>query len=155
MLSTIILLGILETSLLELKATILPTAYAETKPAITLTLNQKLATTSLIARQNAVHETVDYYADKYNVSAQDMKDVLNCENREYNPKLQSYHKDPTSPNGREQSYGLAQWNIKHNPITYEQAIDPEWSIEQMAIAFSKGKQHLWSCYKKLYPNQVE
>lgn len=116
--------------------------YQAPKP----TLNQLLATSSPTARLEVMSVTVSKYANQYNVSSKDMMAVLKCENRDFDPYLQSYWKDDTSPNGREESYGVAQINTKQNPnITYEQATDADFSIDFMARMFSQGKQHLWSC----------
>lgn len=48
------------------------------------------------------------------------------------------------------SYGI--WQIykpSHPEITYEQAIDIEWSTEWAAKEFKEGRAWKWSCYKKI------
>jgi len=88
---------------------------------------------------------VDKYSDKYKVSKTDMIKVLECENRDFVFDLQSYH---IKDGKRERSFGVAQWNLDYNPdITYEQAIDPDYSIERMARYFRDGLQGRWSCWK--------
>jgi hypothetical protein len=141
---SIFLLGLLQTQLLEIQAEI---PHIEPPKVEILTLSQELATTSRIARQNAVEKYVTQVAYEYKVSPKEMMATLKCENFEFDPNLQSYHKDSKSPNGREQSYGLAQWNVVHNDITVAQAKDPEWSLKEMAKMFSKGKKSMWSCWK--------
>lgn len=144
------MLGVMQTQLLELSAEVsnLPTTQI-------VTLREQLATTSLIARREAVHKRVVQLAYEYGVSSKEMMDVLTCENRDFLPDLQSWHKDPKSPNGYEQSYGLAQWNVVHNDITVEQAKDPEWSLRQMAKMFKEGRKSMWSCWKIVNSTKVE
>jgi len=97
--------------------------------------------------RECLEDMVDRYAEMYNVSADQMKAVITCESN-WNPTIQSLH---TNSGGREQSFGLAQIHAPSHPdVTYEQATDPEFAINFMADAFSKGKQGMWSCYKKLY-----
>lgn len=150
MLPIIFLLGALQTQLLELRAEVdnLP-------PTPIVTLRDELATTSIVARREAVHKRVVQLAYEYNVSSKEMMAVLTCENNTFNPSRQSEHKDSKSPNGREQSYGLAQWNIVHNPITVEQAKDPEWSLQQMAKMFKEGRKSMWSCWKIINSSKGE
>lgn len=92
---------------------------------------------------------VEKYAIEYNVSATTMKKVISCENNTWDPKRQS---DIINSKGeRENSWGLSQIHLPSHPhISREQAQDPEFSIEFMAKAFSKGQQTKWSCYKKLF-----
>lgn len=48
---------------------------------------------------------------------------------------------------REQSYGLVQINLPHNPdLTYEQATDPLFSIDYLAKQLKAGRGFLWSCF---------
>jgi len=97
--------------------------------------------------RECLEEMVERYALKYNVSASQMKAVITCESG-WNPTIQSLH---TNKGGREQSFGLAQIHAPSHPhVTYEQATDPEFSIQFMAKAFSEGKQGMWSCYKSIY-----
>lgn len=144
------MLGVMQTQLLELQAEVdnLP-------PTPVVTLREQLATTSRTARQEAVEKRVVQLAYEYGVSSKEMMDVLTCENGAFLPDKQSGHKDPKSPNGYEQSYGLAQWNIVHNPITVEQAKDPEWSLRQMAKMFKEGRKSMWSCWKIINSTKVE
>jgi len=62
--------------------------------------------------------------------------------------IQSRHLDPTGPNGREDSWGLAQIHLPSHPsVSREMAQDPDFALEFMAMKFAKGKQKLWTCYK--------
>lgn len=106
----------------------------------------------------SIEKCVEWYAKKYKVSSEVMFNVMLCENRELDPRLQSRLRysfsDPSKgiyEGEREMSYGLSQIHLPSHPnVTIEQATDTEFSVEFMAKAFSKGKQSMWSCYKKLY-----
>lgn len=106
---------------------------------------------SPISNESKALALVKKYSQEYKVSAIDMEKVMRCENRTFDPTLQSYHKKKDGT--RERSYGVAQWNLDFNDITYAQATDMEWSIKEMAKAFSKRKQNLWSCWRIVYPPQ--
>lgn len=101
-----------------------------------------------------VDKLVRKYAEQYNVSSKEMLRVINCENKPLDPKLQSYIKYKrdipewgVKAGEREKSYGLVQIHLPSHPnISYEQATDPEFSIEFMAKKFSKGQASEWSCY---------
>lgn len=104
--------------------------------------------------QIVIDELVRKYAKQYNVSPNEMLRVIGCENKPLDPKLQSYirYKSDNPVWGvkageREKSYGLVQIHLPSHPnISYEQATDPEFSIEFMAKKFSKGQASEWSCY---------
>jgi hypothetical protein len=97
------------------------------------------------------------YSNKYNVSYSLMNDILNCENRERDRYLQSrllYDFTNTRlgiiQGEREYSLGVAQINLHYNPnITYEQATDPDFSIEFLAKNLSIGNGKWWACYGKV------
>lgn len=92
---------------------------------------------------------ISRYSALYEVSEGIMWKVINCENRDLDPKLQSYHPDPTGPNGREDSWGIVQIHLPSwkGQITWEQATDPEFSIRFLAQKLAEGKGHLWTCYR--------
>lgn len=49
------------------------------------------------------------------------------------------------PNGREDSWGIAQIHLPAHPeISKEQALDPKWSIDWAAFQFSEGHQDMWT-----------
>ncbi len=108
-----------------------------------------------LSNKEMAQRLVDKYSKEYNVSATRMMAVLSCENRDFNPSLQSSlkytrtHKDWGVKKGqREQSFGVAQIHLPAHPnITYEQATDPNFSIEFMAKEFQSGHANAWSCYK--------
>lgn len=90
-------------------------------------------------------EFVHLKAEQYGVSADLMISIINCENRDWNPSLQSYAKYKNG--SREQSYGLAQIHLPAHPsISYEQATNPEFSIDFLAKNLAEGRASMWSCY---------
>jgi Transglycosylase SLT domain. len=92
------------------------------------------------ARTKTIPEVVEQYALQYQVSYQDMIQVMRCESR-LNPKA-------TNKTSKEFSVGIAQINLKaHKNITEEQARDVEFASEFMAREFSNGNQHIWTCSK--------
>lgn len=91
-------------------------------------------------------------AEKYGVSFEQMWNTVSlCENISLDPHLQSWHPDPTGPNGRENSWGLSQIHLDYHPsVTREQAQDPQFAAEFMAKKFSQGQANLWTCWREIY-----
>jgi hypothetical protein len=96
-----------------------------------------------------IYEKVNYYAKKYDVSADRMHATIVCESN-YDVSVQSKHIRPDG--SREQSYGIAQWYIPAGnkkldgtPFTKEEALNPDIALENMAWYFSQGKSRLWTC----------
>lgn len=159
MLPIVFALGMLQTSLLELQASLprdpimLKVEIVESKDTLVL-LDTKLATTSRIARQEAIRNKVSELSKEYKVDSDHIMKTLECENKSFDPLLQSGH----VKNGkREESYGLAQFHIPAGNktkdgkvITKEMAQDPETALETMVYYFSIGKARLWSCYNSLF-----
>jgi len=53
--------------------------------------------------------------------------------------------------GKPTSFGVFQINETYHPyLTREQMLDPMFNIQWAAQQFKKGKQSMWSCYKKLF-----
>lgn len=97
--------------------------------------------------RECLEKMVEQYAEKYSVSAEQMKSVISCESG-WNTNIQSLH---THKGQQEQSFGLVQIHLpSHSSVSYEQAINPEFSVEFMAKAFSEGQQNMWTCYRKIY-----
>ena len=100
-----------------------------------------------------VDNLVYKYAEQYNVSPTLMFKIINCENVDRVPTLQSrirYTRDHqewgVKAGDRELSYGLVQIHLPSHPtVTYEQAIDPEFSIHFLAKGLVDGVS--WSCNK--------
>lgn len=96
-----------------------------------------------------LQKVVYQYAKEYNVDGDKMIKLIDCENRPWNPELQSglTYKEGNrwgKPAGsREESYGLAQIHLPdHKDVTKEEAQDPEFAIEFMAKNWNKVT---WSC----------
>lgn len=85
-----------------------------------------------------------------------MEQIISCESG-WQPALQSYHKYSATnvPPGyhvgdREMSFGLVQIHLPAHPsVSYEQAIDPRFSVEFLARNISQGRASMWSCYKQI------
>lgn len=101
------------------------------------------------------------YSQQYGVSYNLMDAIIDCENRDRDTTLQSYHvydtgKVARNPSWgvivgeRERSFGLVQIHLPSNPdITHAQAIDPDFAIEFLAKSISQGYASRWSCYNKV------
>lgn len=91
-------------------------------------------------------EWVSIEARNYNVSESLILCLINHENKEWNPSLQSY---VIQKNGqREDSWGLSQIHLPSHPsITREQAQNPKFAIGFMADELSKGRAWQWSTLK--------
>lgn len=77
-----------------------------------------------------------------------------CEDPTLALDQQSNVKDPTGPNGRENSWGLTQIDLDFNPgVTKYDAEDPYFALSRMADLFSTGHADRYHCYKKLFPNK--
>lgn len=117
--------------------------YQECQNEIVNTYNQKYT------------YTVCKYAKEYSVSATQIANIINCENRGWDPTLQSglyYTRDRINEGvykgQREESYGLAQIHLPaHKNISHSQATDPDFSIEYLAKSLSEGKGSQWTCYR--------
>lgn len=74
-----------------------------------------------------------------------MHHIVKCESN-YRPDVQSFHPDPNSPNGREESYGLVQIHLPSHPsVSLEQATDIEFALDFLASNVKNGKQRMWTC----------
>lgn len=99
----------------------------------------------------------NYYADKWEVSRNVMWSVIICENKKLDPDQQStyrYTRDSkkwgVKAGQQEKSYGLVQIHLPDNPdITYEQATDPDFSLNFLAEGLSKGQGNKWTCYRSI------
>lgn len=103
--------------------------------------------------KESMKATVYKLAKEYGVNPEVMINVINCENTDWIPGLQS--RIITKTGEREKSYGLAQIHLPSHPhITIKQASSPEFAIEFMAKEMSMGKASKWSCYNKIYKNHL-
>lgn len=80
--------------------------------------------------------------------ADDFYDTIRCESDGWQ-NVQSYIVHEGGPNGRENSWGVAQINLTyHKEVTEEQALDPVWALNWAAQEFAAGHQYLFHCYNK-------
>lgn len=85
-----------------------------------------------------------------------MDRVIACESG-YNPTIQSRHRykkdrphEGVVAGQREQSFGLAQIHLPAHPnVSYEQATDPEFSVNFLAEKLSHDAGSHWTCYREL------
>ena len=85
---------------------------------------------------------------------EEMMKIIECESG-FDPLIQSRHKDPSGPNGREDSWGLGQINLKWNPhVTREQAQNWRFSLNFIKRNFEAGNESwMWKeCWNKI--NQI-
>jgi hypothetical protein len=160
MLPIVFALGLLHTSLLELQASLPVESPVMPQVEINATSTiqvPNLSTLSRIERRDTIWKVVSQLSKEYKVDSEKIMKTLECENKSFDPLLQSGH----VKNGkREESYGLAQFHIPAGNktkdgivITKEMAQDPTIALETMVYYFSIGKARLWSCYTSLYPAQ--
>jgi hypothetical protein len=76
---------------------------------------------------------------RYGVNGDELVATLKCESG-FNAKAIGDHGT---------SFGVAQIHISaHKEVSKEEALDPLFSINFAAKAFSEGHQNWWTCYKK-------
>lgn len=108
-------------------------------------------------REDVGREELEAYAEiiaiQHGLDVKRFLYTIGCESAGWQ-NVQSFIKDPTGPNGREDSWGIAQF---HHPesdwnMTREQALDPYFAIDHMASAWSEGLKSRWACYNDAYGN---
>lgn len=88
-----------------------------------------------------VKELIAYFADKYDVSEEQMLRTSFCES--------SHNTNAIGDHGH--SFGMWQIHLPSHPeITKEQALDPIFSTEWSAKEFAEGHQRQWTCWRNLY-----
>lgn len=90
-----------------------------------------------------ISQEIDTVAARYGVSADLMRDIIECESMG-STTVQSYHirKDGS----RENSWGLVQINLDaHKDVTRDQATDPKFAIDWMGKHMKTPS--MWTCYK--------
>lgn len=87
-------------------------------------------------------------AEAYDIDVEVFIETMRCESINFkDPAIQSGH---YLHGKREQSFGVVQIHLPSHPdVSYEQAIDPVWALEWAANEFSKGNEHMWSCWRHL------
>lgn len=98
-----------------------------------------------------IPELVRQDADRYHVDYKDLYNTLNCESEGFGDvKIQSQFPNPEGPNGKENSWGVAQINLDAHPdISYASATDPVFAVDYAAKEFSLGNADNWTCYRLL------
>lgn len=88
-------------------------------------------------------------AGDYGLNKDEFLSVIECESAGWQ-NIQSFVPG-YGPNGREDSWGLAQIHLPDHPeVTRKQALNPEFALEWMAYRWEKGHQSDWSCWNQLY-----
>ena len=142
LISVAIFLGVLAGQLIDVAERTLgaPIVYAQAEEAPRVILIEA----EIEWTPERIEKEIDEQAEKYGVSASEMKRVIKCESMG-STTIQSRHirKDGT----REQSFGLVQIHLPAHPtVTKEQAIDPQFAVEWMAKNFAEKRQKMWSCF---------
>lgn len=125
-----------------LSATMAQTADAASIP--------RIASTTPLATQADISAYIQQEASDYGVDPNMALKVANAESG-LQPDIQSQYKDPTGPNGREDSWGIFQIHLPaHKEVTHAEAIDPAFNIEWSMKEMSKdGSCKIWTtCYEK-------
>jgi len=113
----------------------------------------KLASKAPSTTNSSLRTLAREIAREHGLNEEEFLRVLDCENRGWDPSIQSYHRYKEGnrwgfPAGtREKSYGLVMIHLPDHPsVTYEQATDPVYALNWMADKWVQGRQAMWSCY---------
>lgn len=98
-----------------------------------------------------VQELVYRAANRNHVDAELMWRVIStCEDPSLDPAAQSAVIDRKGPNGRENSWGIAQIDLDYHPeLTRAEVTDPAFAADWMATEFSHGHATSWTCYNRI------
>lgn len=106
---------------------------------------------SLIQQKIPVHtetikEKIQRYADKYDVSEEQLENIVKCEAgakdvNQASTTIRSRYLEGTPRH--EKSWGLAQIHVSKVNVTYEQAIDPDFALDYLAKNWKAGNQWMW------------
>lgn len=100
----------------------------------------------------SIDDLINQTVTKYHLNYQHFYATLNCESDGFGDiSIQSSVPDSTGPNGRENSWGLAQIWLDpkgHPEVTKQEAIDPAFAIDFAGRLFASGQQHQFHCYAK-------
>lgn len=88
---------------------------------------------------------------RYGLNYRHFYATLSCESDGFKDvAIQSRVPDAGSPNGYEQSYGLAQIYLPAHPdVTKTQAENPAFALDYAGKMFSDGNQRQFHCYGKM------
>ena len=91
--------------------------------------------------QETITQKIERYEKKYEIPTGHLAQLVSCETAgTFNPKIQS---KAIQSYGQERSFGLVQIHLPAHPeITYEQAIDPSFSLDWAGERWNERGQ-LW------------
>lgn len=100
----------------------------------------------------SIIEKIENLSGLYNVDPHAIINTINCESEFVSG--QSRIPNKTGPNGREDSWGIAQIHLPSHPdVSKEEALDPSFSIEWMIKKWAEGKAGRWTCARQLGYNR--
>lgn len=98
----------------------------------------------------SVDDLITEAADRYGVSRDHLYATLSCESEGFKDvAIQSEWPDKNGPNGRENSWGIAQIWLDpqgHPEVSREEAQDPAFAADFAAKLFATGGEHQFHCY---------
>lgn len=96
-----------------------------------------------------IDQLITLSSTKEGINREHFYKTLECESAGFTDvAIQSYVPDPTGPNGREDSWGLAQIHLPDHPdVSREMAQNPSFAIPYAAHLF-KENPHYFHCYDK-------
>lgn len=102
---------------------------------------------------STVRALIEASAAKYGVNAVQLRNTLWCESQY---KIgQSEYPDASGPNGREDSWGVAQIHLPDHPdVSREQAQDITFAVDWAAKEFAAGRATQWTCYRLLMSGKI-
>ena len=119
-------------------------AFTETVKKV---LQPKKALASVVPEREALIHFAEAKANEYKINSKLFIATLKCESNFYS--IQSRIPKKGAPNGREDSWGVAQIHLPAHPsVTREQALDPYFAINWAAEKFKKNPR-IWTCFRGL------
>lgn len=105
-------------------------------------------------KKPSISDLIAFYASKYQVSEKTLNRVINCEDVQLDPNLQSeLHYKFSDPKRnivigeQERSFGLVQIHLPDHPeVSMAEATDPDFAINFLAKEIKKGHGDMWTCY---------
>lgn len=102
---------------------------------------------------SSVRALIEASASKYGVNEVQLRNTLWCESQ-YKVG-QSEYPDVNGPNGREDSWGVAQIHLPDHPdVSREQAQDIPFAVDWAAKEFAAGRATQWTCYRLLIDGKL-
>lgn len=163
------MLGIVTTSalippLLTLARTPPPIPELPSAMAVIALKTDTVAPEEPVKGEEAIPDKIKRYAQKYGVSEQTLTAMVSCETGgTFDPDLQSlsqYTRDHPEwgfkKGDREDSWGLAQIHLPAHPhISRDEATDPDFALEFLALNLARGKQSMWlNCWRDIHTKRT-